>query len=89
MYKRQYLDSIRAALRGCKDLPRGAAELFLINGEESNSAYTLNKEEIMVLTKEGTVAPMSKISDFGIAPRTFRKYFVCYPKEIRGELAAG
>ncbi|SEP91238.1 hypothetical protein SAMN05444359_103225 [Neolewinella agarilytica] len=84
-----YLNSIRAALRGCKDLPRGAAELFLINGEESNSAYTLNKEEIMVLTKEGTVVPMSKISDFGIAPRTFRKYFICYPKEIRGELAGG
>jgi HD superfamily phosphohydrolase len=88
-FPQAYLDSIRAALRGCQDLPRGAAELFLISGEESNSAYTLNKEEIMVLTKEGTVAPMSKISDFGIAPRTFRKYFVCYPKEIRGELSGG
>jgi len=85
-FTKQYLKRIRAALRRCKDLPKGAADLFLISGEESNSAYTLNKDEIMVLTNEGSVVPMSKISDFGIAPRTFRKYFVCYPKEIRGEL---
>ena len=64
-----------------KDLPRGA-EAFLISGEESNSAYTLSKEEIMVLTKSGKVVPMSGISDFGIEPRTFRKYFLCYPKEV-------
>lgn len=80
-FPESYLSGIRAQLMNHRDLPRGA-DKFLISGEESNSAYTLNKEEIMVLTKSGKVVPMSQISDFGIAPRTFRKYFLCYPKEI-------
>ncbi|MEM9259588.1 MAG: phosphohydrolase, partial [Bacteroidota bacterium] len=82
-FAESYLEKIRAQLRNHRDLPRGA-ENFLISGEESNSAYTLNKEEIMVLSKTGKVVPMSQISDFGIAPRTFRKYFLCFPKEISG-----
>ncbi|MFK8164642.1 MAG: HD domain-containing protein [Lewinella sp.] len=80
-FSEDYLDGIRQSLVSHRDLPNGA-EAFLISGEESNSAYTLNKEEIMVLTKTGDVVPMSQISDFGIEPRTFRKYFVCYPKEV-------
>lgn len=84
-FPEEYLNTIRDLLSAHRDLPRGA-EKFLIVGQESNSAYTLKKEEIMVLTKKGTVVPMSKISDFAIAPRTFTKHFVCYPKEIRPEL---
>jgi HD superfamily phosphohydrolase len=80
-FSEEYLAGIRQSLANHRDLPRGA-EVFLISGEESNSAYTLHKEEIMVLTKAGDVVPMSQISDFGIEPRTFRKYFVCYPKEV-------
>lgn len=80
-FPESYLNEVKEKLRNHRDLPRGA-EKFLISGEESNSAYTLNKEEIMVLSKTGKVVPMSQISDFGIAPRTFRKYFLCYPKEI-------
>jgi len=76
-----YVAKVQAALDAHRDLPRGASA-FLISGEESNSAYTLNKEEIMALAKDGKVVPMSRISDFGIEPRTFRKYFLCYPKEV-------
>lgn len=84
-FSRDYLLTLRELLRAHRDLPRGAEE-FLIIGQESNSAYTLKKEEIMVLTKQGEVVPMSGISDFAIAPRTFTKHFVCYPKEIRPEM---
>ncbi len=76
-----YLKQLREGLAEHRDLPRGA-ESFLITGQESNSAYTTNKQEIMVLTKKGVVVPMSKISDFGIPPRTFTKHFLCYPKEV-------
>ncbi|MEM6771817.1 MAG: HD domain-containing protein [Bacteroidota bacterium] len=76
-----YLNELHLRLKDHRDLPRGA-ESFLITGQESNSAYTTRKEEIMVLTKKGTVVPMSKISDFGIPPKTFTKYFLCYPKEV-------
>jgi hypothetical protein len=80
-----FLARIRLALTEHRDLPRGA-EAFLISGEESNSAYTLSKDEIMVLKKDGEVVPMSQISDFGIEAKTFRKYFVCYPKEVTGKV---
>jgi len=84
-FPRAYVNTLRELLVAHRDLPRGAED-FLIIGQESNSAYTLNKEEIMVLTKKGEVVPMSKISDFGIEPRTYTKHFVCYPKEIRPEV---
>ena len=76
-----YLKLLRKELRNHRDLPEDA-DSFLVAGEESNSAYTLQKEEIMILSKNGEVVPMSQVSDFGLAPRTFRKYFLCYPKEI-------
>ncbi|THH36438.1 HD domain-containing protein [Neolewinella litorea] len=76
-----YVEEIRRAIHASARLPAQAADHLIIQGQETNSAYTLTKEEIMVCTKEGTVVPMSSISDFGIAPRSFTKYFLCYPKE--------
>ena len=80
-----YVERIREALREHRDLPRGADE-FLIIGEESNNAYTVHKDEVMILMNDGATRPMSQISAFGLAPRTFRKYFLCYPKEITKQL---
>ena len=84
-FTKKYLRRIRAALSDHPDLPRHA-DTLLVQGEESNSAYNLNKEEIMVLMNNGEVCPMSQVSDFGIEAKTFRKYFVCYPKEARDAL---
>ena len=76
-----YIERVEGALRDHPDLPRGA-EQFLIVGQEANNNYSVKKDEIMILKKSGEVAPMSTVSDFGLAPRTFRKWFLCYPKEI-------
>ena len=77
-----YVDRVYEAIQGDPRLPRGAAASLIIRGKEENSAYTLTKEEIMVCTKGNEVVPMSSISDFGLLPRTFTKYFLCYPKEV-------
>ncbi len=77
-----YVDRIREAIVLNPRLPARAAADLVILGKETNSAYTLTKEEIMVATKDQGVVPMSQISDFGIEPRTFTKYFLCYPKEV-------
>ncbi|WP_116108754.1 HD domain-containing protein [Lewinella sp. IMCC34191] len=77
-----YVDELREAIRTDTRLPRDAAAHLVIQGQETNSAYTLTKEEIMVWTKYGEVVPMSTISDFAIAPRSYTKFFLCYPKEI-------
>lgn len=75
-----YVASIRQRLSKADHVPKGGEDYFLISGEESNSAYTLSSKEIQVLTKKGEVLPMSQLSDFGIEPRTFKKYYLCYPK---------
>ena len=80
-FAEDYLEDLRRRLREHPELPTGA-EHFLIVGDESNTAYTTSKDEIMVCMKDDRVVPMSMVSDFGIAPRTFTKHFVCYPKEL-------
>ena len=87
-FEEDYVERVRAALRDHRDLPRGA-EAFLIIGQETNNNYSVTKDEIMILKKSGDVVPMSTVSDFGIAPRTFRKWFLCYPKEITRSLQGG
>jgi HD superfamily phosphohydrolase len=77
-----YVDRIRASIATHPLLPRSAAQNLIIRGKETNSAYTTTKDEIMVCTKNDKVVPMSEISDFGITPRVFTKYFLCYPKEV-------
>jgi HD superfamily phosphohydrolase len=83
-----YIDRIEAAIREHPLLPTRSdpanARRLIIQGMETNSAYTTTKDEIMVCTKDDRVVPMSTISDFGITPKVFTKYFLCYPKEVSG-----
>lgn len=74
------VEAVRQRLKEHSKLAIDNIDDFIIQGKESNSAYTLSSKEILVLTKKGAVVPMSKVSDFGIAPRTFTKYYMCYPK---------
>lgn len=81
-FPEEYIERIRVAIGEYRGFPRNADQFYLIQGAESNSAYTLSSKEILVVTKKGEVVPMSSLSDFGIEPRTFKKYFLSYPKEI-------
>ncbi|MEM6397090.1 MAG: HD domain-containing protein [Bacteroidota bacterium] len=81
-FEKGYVTMVRERLRQSRKLPAGAADYFLVQGQESNTAYNTSKEEIEIITKAGKVVPMSQLSDFGIRPKTFTKYFLCYPKEI-------
>jgi len=56
------------------------AEYLVFQGKESNSAYSTQKDEIKILYKNGSVQPMSTISEHGIQPRIITKYYLCYPK---------
>lgn len=77
------VEAVREKVVKLAQLPPNAEDEFIIQGKESNSAYTLSSKEILVLTKKGEVLPMSKVSDFGIEPKTFTKYYLCYPKPAR------
>ncbi|MEM7572802.1 MAG: HD domain-containing protein [Bacteroidota bacterium] len=77
-----YVAMIRERLQRSRKLPDGAENYFLIQGQESNTAYYTTKDEILVLTKAGPVVPMSQVTDFSIQPKTYTKHFLCYPKEV-------
>ena len=57
-------------------------DTLVIEGKESNSAYSTLKEEIYILFKNGEVLPMSEASEQGIDPKIITKYYLCYPKNI-------
>lgn len=53
---------------------------LIIQGNETNSAYSTSKEEIRILFKNGSVKPMSECTDYGIQSRIITKHYLCYPK---------
>lgn len=59
-----------------------AVEYFLIKGKETNSAYTVDIDEIKILFKNGEVKPMSMIADHAVLPGVFTKFYLGYPKSV-------
>ncbi len=62
--------------------PEGFLDYLVFSGEETNRAYNTSKDEIKILFKDGTVAPMSHITDFGLQTKTSKKFYLCYPKSV-------
>lgn len=62
--------------------PEEAPKYLLMEGQESNSAYTTFKDEIKILMKNGKVLPLSQVSDHGVTPRIITKYYLSYPKKM-------
>ena len=81
-FSTDYVAGVERKLARSSKVPSDMAAQLIIRGKESNSAYTTQQEEIMICRKDNTVVPMSRVSDFGITPRVFVKYFLCYPKEV-------
>ena len=67
-------------------LPPDEAELLMIRGRLSNSAYNSESSEpIEILTKQGQIVDVMQASDLpniqALSQRV-EKFFICYPKEI-------
>jgi uncharacterized protein len=56
-------------------------EYFLFTGEITNSAYSADGENIMILYKNGKLKDISDASDINLEglTKSVRKHFVCYP----------
>ena len=62
-------------------------EYFLFTGEITNSAYSADGENIMILYRNGKLKDISEASDINLEglTKSVRKHFVCYPdKTISG-----
>jgi hypothetical protein len=57
-------------------------EFLMVVGSETNTAYWPNKEEILILYKNGRIHPMSSAQDYILSSSSFTKYYLCYPKFI-------
>ena len=53
---------------------------LLFQGTEANNAYSTAKNEINILFKDGTILPISAISEHGIHQKIITKHYLCYPK---------
>jgi uncharacterized protein len=75
-----YLAAIRQKTTAEYGFPESWSDYIVFGGEESNHAYSTSKDEIKILYKDGSVLPMSQVTDFGLQTKIVKKYYLCYPK---------
>lgn len=75
-----YKKKVRRKIGAKLGIDKTYLEHLVFDGIESNSAYSDNKEEIMILFKNGKMKPYSKAAEFHVETQKITKYFFCYPK---------
>jgi len=53
---------------------------LILEGEESNTTYSTQKNEIKILKKSGKLVQMSKIGVLNVPQEIITRYYLCYPK---------
>jgi len=56
------------------------AENLILEGKESNLSYNSNKEEILILQKNGEVRPLSEFDTEFLKPKIVTKHFMSFPQ---------
>ena len=79
-FEADYIETIKQRILKHTDFSEGEIQYLLIQGKETNSAYSTSNEEIKILYKDGEVYPMSKSSDYDLQSKIITKYYLCYPK---------
>ena len=67
-------------------ISRADINYFMPNGEISNMAYNSSDEKIKILQKNGHIKEIivaSDIFDINALSKTVKKYYLCYPKELK------
>lgn len=81
-YDGDYIEDIRHRIRKQYQITDEQIEWLIIQGTESNSAYSTKKDEIKILMKNKEVMNLPDASDHPIDSKVLVKHFVCYPKYI-------
>jgi len=61
-------------------LTQEEAQYFVISGEESNTAYRIHRDEILILKKDGAVVPYSEFPNQLYSSGKVIKHFLTYPQ---------
>jgi len=81
-FERDYVESIRQKLKTQFELGEREIDFVLIEGQESNSAYSTRKNEIKILYKDDSILPLSEASDQDVSPKIITKHYLCFPKSL-------
>lgn len=82
-FQKHYINDIRKRIEDHFQLDSDTAEKLVLLGNESNLAYNSQKNEIKILYKDASIKPYSVGMNNIIQNNTIKKYFLCYPKEIK------
>ena len=79
-FERTYIKNIQQKILQKSDFQEADFDYLIVEGQETNSAYSTSKEEIKILFKDSSVKPMSKSLDYNLDSKIITKYYLCYPK---------
>jgi aminoglycoside phosphotransferase len=68
------------------NLTEQEVDYFVFTDHISKNAYSTFDDKIQILYKTGTIVDVAEASDMlniSVLSKTVRKYFLCYPKEIK------
>ncbi|MDP4711889.1 MAG: HD domain-containing protein [Saprospiraceae bacterium] len=75
-----YIQDIRDQLVHNYGFDAATVHQLIVTGRETNTAYSVAKDEINILYKDGRVLPMSAATDYGLDAQITTKHYLCYPK---------
>lgn len=87
-FSKSELDKVESKIIQHYQISKDDIDYFMPQGEISNMAYNSSDEKIKILQKNGSlkeITSASDIFDFNALSKTVKKYFLCYPKELKKE----
>lgn len=76
----EYVNLIRHRIREDFKIDKKTADKLILLGTESNIAYNTSKDEIKILSKDGSIKPYSAGMNNVVQTAMIKKYYICYPK---------
>ena len=77
-----HVEAIKLKVMEQFHLDKNEIDYLVFIGKESNTAYSRAKDEIKILCKNGSVKPISELSDHYISSKNIVKYYCCFPKNL-------
>ncbi len=81
----EYVDALKTKAQAYFKVGEEDVDYLVLHGSTSNSAYNMDKGNINILFKDGSLKDVARASDqlnIQYLAQPVVKYFVCYPKEL-------
>lgn len=82
-FDKAMLSELRERAQAQYGVGEDLAQYFVITASESNRAYNSQKDEILILRKNGDIRPVSEWSDQAVHTKTITRHYLCFPKGLK------